>query len=198
VTLTQRVPWTQLLANIVGLSGVLGFFGVLYGQFERRVGGGGGGGRGPPSGAAARGKGAVLQGGALPPEGRDEAVFAVDSPLRARVGLLWPRSSVAQLLGAAAPSSAADLRRFAARAAQRQPFSVLPPALEAREASQVAALAEQLGSMRKQLDAVVAEAAAATAAAEAATAAATAAAATAAAAPAPLPSSAAERYIFEI
>ncbi len=52
VTLTQRVPWTQLLANIVGLTGVLGFFGVLYGQFEKRFPEGGGGG-GKRSAAAA-------------------------------------------------------------------------------------------------------------------------------------------------
>jgi len=32
--LTQRVPITQLLANIVGLSGVLAFFGLTFGFFE--------------------------------------------------------------------------------------------------------------------------------------------------------------------
>ncbi len=37
VSLSQRVPWTQLLANIVGLTGVVGFFGMLYGQFEKRL-----------------------------------------------------------------------------------------------------------------------------------------------------------------
>jgi hypothetical protein len=32
--LTQRVPITQLLANIVGLSGLLAFFGMAFGSFE--------------------------------------------------------------------------------------------------------------------------------------------------------------------
>jgi len=32
--LTQRVPITQLLANLVGLSGMLAFFGVAFGNFE--------------------------------------------------------------------------------------------------------------------------------------------------------------------
>jgi hypothetical protein len=32
--LTQRVPVTQLLANIVGLSGLLAFFGMAFGSFE--------------------------------------------------------------------------------------------------------------------------------------------------------------------
>lgn len=32
--LTQRVPVTQLLANIVGLSGILAFFGTMFGAFE--------------------------------------------------------------------------------------------------------------------------------------------------------------------
>ena len=32
--LTPQVPWTQLLANIVGLSGVLGVFGMAFGQWE--------------------------------------------------------------------------------------------------------------------------------------------------------------------
>jgi hypothetical protein len=32
--LTQRVPVTQLLANIVGLSGLLAVFGVAFGSFE--------------------------------------------------------------------------------------------------------------------------------------------------------------------
>ena len=36
--LTPRVPWTQLLANIVGLSGLLGGFGVLFGICESRLG----------------------------------------------------------------------------------------------------------------------------------------------------------------
>ena len=35
-TLTPLVPWTQLLANIVGLSGVLSVVGVLFGCAERR------------------------------------------------------------------------------------------------------------------------------------------------------------------
>jgi hypothetical protein len=39
--LTQRVPWTQLLANIVGLSGVLGLFGSLFSVCEKRLGEGG-------------------------------------------------------------------------------------------------------------------------------------------------------------
>ena len=32
--LTERVPLTQLLANIVGLSGLLGVFGMSFGLFE--------------------------------------------------------------------------------------------------------------------------------------------------------------------
>jgi hypothetical protein len=36
-SLTPLVPWTQLLANIVGLSGVLSVVGVLFGATERRL-----------------------------------------------------------------------------------------------------------------------------------------------------------------
>jgi hypothetical protein len=36
-SLTPLVPWTQLLANIVGLSGVLSVVGVLFGAAERRL-----------------------------------------------------------------------------------------------------------------------------------------------------------------
>jgi uncharacterized coiled-coil protein SlyX len=35
-SLTPLVPWTQLLANIVGLSGVLSVVGVLFGAAEKR------------------------------------------------------------------------------------------------------------------------------------------------------------------
>jgi hypothetical protein len=38
-SLTPLVPWTQLLANIVGLSGVLSVVGVLFGVAEKRLGG---------------------------------------------------------------------------------------------------------------------------------------------------------------
>jgi hypothetical protein len=36
--LTERVPWTQLLANIVGLSGIIGAFGTVFGMCEKRLG----------------------------------------------------------------------------------------------------------------------------------------------------------------
>jgi hypothetical protein len=36
--LTERVPWTQLVANVVGLSGILGVFGTLFGHCEKRLG----------------------------------------------------------------------------------------------------------------------------------------------------------------
>jgi hypothetical protein len=50
--LTPQVPWTQLLANIVGLSGVLGVFGMAFGQWEALF-------AGRPSAAAAQGGGGV-------------------------------------------------------------------------------------------------------------------------------------------
>ncbi len=49
-SLTPLVPWTQLLANIVGLSGVLSVVGVLFGCAEKKL--------------AAKGKGGALLGGA--------------------------------------------------------------------------------------------------------------------------------------
>jgi hypothetical protein len=80
VTLTQRVPWTQLLANIVGLSGVVGFFGILYGQFEKRVPGGG---AGPVSGAPPPREAGSGEGGGA-------AVFSMKNPML--VGDLPPRA----------------------------------------------------------------------------------------------------------
>jgi hypothetical protein len=48
-SLTPLVPWTQLLANIVGLSGVVGVVGLLFGLTEKRL---------------AKGKAGVLRAGA--------------------------------------------------------------------------------------------------------------------------------------
>jgi hypothetical protein len=49
-SLTPLVPWTQLLANIVGLSGVLSVVGVLFGVAEKRLARGG---KAPLGGAGA-------------------------------------------------------------------------------------------------------------------------------------------------
>jgi hypothetical protein len=82
--LTERVPWTQLVANIVGLSGILGVFGSLFGHVEKRLG------RAPRGGA-----GGEKAGAAAPaidaPEGAD---FLVGNPMLAPAR----RSSVRSLL----------------------------------------------------------------------------------------------------
>ena len=77
--LTQRVPVTQLLANIVGLSGLLAIFGIAFGSFEdycsrKRVRGA----KHTPLGSRAGGsEGAAGESGP-----QQAAVFAVDNPLR--------------------------------------------------------------------------------------------------------------------
>ena len=82
--LTQRVPVTQLLANIVGLSGLLAIFGLAFGSFEdycsrRRVGDAK---RMPLSSSAGGNEGAAVE--AAP----QQAVFSMDNPLRS--GLTFP------------------------------------------------------------------------------------------------------------
>ncbi len=84
--LTQRVPITQLLANIVGLSGLLAFFGMAFGSFEgycaRKKGGMGAPKHLPLSsstGSAGGDGGGSALGGSLREAG---SLLAVDSPLR--------------------------------------------------------------------------------------------------------------------
>jgi hypothetical protein len=83
--LTQRVPITQLLANIVGLSGLLTFFGIVFGSFEgycaRKKGGVGAHKHLPLSssiGSGGNGGGSAL--GGTPMEA--SSVLAVGNPLR--------------------------------------------------------------------------------------------------------------------
>jgi len=59
-SLTPLVPWTQLLANIVGLSGVLSVVGVLFGAAEKRLAAKG---KGASSGGAAAARCAGAPGG---------------------------------------------------------------------------------------------------------------------------------------
>jgi hypothetical protein len=87
--LTQRVPVTQLLANLVGLTGMLAFFGTAFGSFEE--------------GCGARGRG---RGGAECKVGELEEVAAVQgsvaalqsNPLHSSRLMMSKRASVAQLL----------------------------------------------------------------------------------------------------
>jgi hypothetical protein len=89
--LTPQVPWTQLLSNIVGLSGVLGAFGVLFGLFEaaseRLCGGGatGAGGRkaqlvAAPAPPAAAAPGELLAVGQLPAAGSVNPMLLQEAP----------------------------------------------------------------------------------------------------------------------
>ncbi len=83
-SLTPLVPWTQLLANIVGLSGVLSVVGVLFGVAEGQLGG-------------ARGKGAPLQPGAPPPGGAAGADAAAEiAAMRRQLDALEERLRRAQ------------------------------------------------------------------------------------------------------
>jgi hypothetical protein len=83
--LTERVPWTQLVANIVGLSGLLAFFGMAFGSFEgycaRKKGGVGAHKHLPLSssaGCGGDGGGSALVGSPI----EASSVLAVDNPLR--------------------------------------------------------------------------------------------------------------------
>jgi len=83
--LTQRVPITQLLANIVGLSGLLAFFGMAFGSFEgycaRKKGGVGTHKHLPlTSSISSGGDGGASALGGSPME--EAAVFTVDNPMR--------------------------------------------------------------------------------------------------------------------
>jgi hypothetical protein len=69
------VPWTQLLANIVGLSGLLGVFGSLYTYFDRFLGRKGGPGAAPVLPASAA-QGGGAKGGA----GAPASALAGDDP----------------------------------------------------------------------------------------------------------------------
>jgi hypothetical protein len=55
-SLTPLVPWTQLFANIVGLSGVVGVVGLLFSVAERGLVRGGSGGKGGPLGSGGAGE----------------------------------------------------------------------------------------------------------------------------------------------
>jgi serine/threonine-protein kinase len=112
--LTQRVPITQLLANIVGLSGLLAFFGMAFGSFEgfcsRKRGAVGGANNHLPLSSSA---GISAQGG-YPVEAN--AVLAVENPL-------WVGSPVARETENAECTLAGELktlRKLVEAGAQRE------------------------------------------------------------------------------
>jgi hypothetical protein len=131
VTLTERVPWTQLLANIVGLSGVVGFFGVLYGQFEMRLG-------------RRAALSAVLErplrgdgGGAKPAPLAVTQAASVAAPIKTWTAPhLRQRPSVARLLAGTSPAAATAAT----------PFSMSNPLLEASR-SPLTARGDQLSQL---------------------------------------------------
>ena len=92
--LTQRVPITQLLANIVGLSGLLAFFGMAFSSFEgycaRRTGGALTGKRQPLSSSVNEGGGAGA--------GAEAESPPLSVTRMAKSPLLRQRSSVSNLL----------------------------------------------------------------------------------------------------
>ncbi len=94
--LTQRVPITQLLANIVGLSGLLTFFGMAFGSFEgycaRKKGGVGAHKHLPLSSKI----GSIGDGGGSAPGGSPmeaSSLLAVDNPLRVGSPALFQRET---------------------------------------------------------------------------------------------------------
>ena len=138
VTLTQRVPWTQLLANIVGLSGVVGFFGMLYGQLETRLIRAGGK-KDLLAAVAAPAATAAKMGAALRESALEDSMFAVNNPLRVGPLPLRQRSSVAHVLPNGGGVRAGgnndpliDAKLLAAHTAAIQLFSAQLAALEAQ------------------------------------------------------------------
>jgi hypothetical protein len=144
--LTERVPWTQLVANIVGLSGILGVFGTLFGLCEKRLARGG-----APGGkvvVAAAGEGAAK---AAAVGSAAEGLFSVSNPLRVGPLPVRRRSAVALVLpsASAAGAHASALQVFAAQLAALE--ARLPAAMAAEVASAEARLGLQLDGLRQQL-----------------------------------------------
>jgi hypothetical protein len=148
--LTERVPWTQLVANIVGLSGLLGVFGTLFGICEKRLARGleplgGGKGAAAPAAAAPAGEGGAAGGAA-------RGLFSVSNPLRVGPLPVRQRSTMALVLPSAAAAAAgaheSALRAFAAQLAALE--ARLPAVVAAQVATAEARLGLQLDGLRAQ------------------------------------------------
>ena len=119
--LTPRVPWTQLLSNIIGLSGVLSLFGMAFGYFELLA--------AKTGGPAEEAEGAVHEKPEVPVAAHGQGGAAFDKFL-----VTNPLRGTSDSPLASAASSDAEARACAAQLWEN--FDALPPGWMWEERSQ--------------------------------------------------------------